>query len=107
MSEFKKDKDFFDKFDLEVKSAEVEVGEEYPIYGMITRFISDDPENVIVEINYHIRANLSVNEESKIQILKSRVFEPGIFMSTVKSKTPVVEVDCKTVVFGKKQEFNA
>lgn len=101
------DENIFDKYKLEVTAGEVEVGQTYPIYGMITKILEDTPGNVIVELNYSIIANLSVPTEDKVNILKERAFEPGIFVSTVKTKDPQVEVDCSTVVFGKKQAFSA
>ena len=102
-----KEPNFFEKFGLEVSTGEVEVGNTYPIYGMITKIISDTPGNVVVEINFSIRANMSIPDNDKVNILKERAFEPGIFVSTVTSKEPSVTVDCSTVVFGRKQQFNA
>jgi hypothetical protein len=102
-----KDLNFFEKFGLEVSSGEVEIGSTYPIYGMITKIINDTPGNVVVEINFSIRANMSIPDADKVNILKERAFEPGIFVSTVVSKDQGVVVDCSTVVFGRRQQFNA
>jgi hypothetical protein len=102
-----KDNNFFEKFGLEVATGEVEVGNTYPIYGMITKLIDDTPGHVVVEINFSIRANMSIPEASKVEILKERAFEPGIFVSTVVSKGESIVVDCSTVVFGRRQQFNA
>lgn len=98
---------FFEKFGCEVQFGEVEVGTTYPLYGMITRIIDDTPGNVIVELNFSITATMTIPDESKVELLKERAFEPGIFVSTVTSKNPQIEVDCSTVVFGKKQGFEA
>lgn len=98
---------FFEKFGLEVTSGEVEVGQSYPIYGMITKLIDETPGNVVVEINFSIRANMAIPDVDKIELLKQRAFEPGIFVSTVTRKEDGIEVDCSTVVFGKKQQFAA
>ena len=102
-----KDNNFLDKFGLEVASGEVEVGGTYPIYGMITKVLDDSPGNVTVEINFSINAKMAIPDEEKIELLKERAFEPGIFVSTVKSKTEGIFVDCSTVVFGRKQQYNA
>ncbi|NBW40981.1 hypothetical protein EBR25_08265 [bacterium] len=102
-----KDQNFFEKFGLEVASGEIEIGQTYPIYGMITKLLSDEPGNVIVELNFSIKAHMTIPDEQKVNILKERAFEPGIFVSTVKSNDDGIEVDCKTVVFGKRQEFQA
>lgn len=101
-----KDPNFFEKFGLEVAAGEVEVGQTYPIYGMITKFLCEDPGSVIVEINFSIQAHMNIPEGDKIEILKRRSFEPGIFISTVRSKDQEegVVVDCQTVVFGKEQK---
>lgn len=98
---------FFEKFGLEVSSGEVQVGQTYPIYGMITKLLSDTPGEVIVELNFSIKAKMSIPDTAKVELLKQRAFEPGIFVSTVVSKDPSVEVDCSTVVFGRKQQFQA
>ena len=101
------EQNFFEKFGLEVSSGEVEIGQTYPIYGMITKFISDAPGSVVVELNFSITANMAIPDSDKIEILKQRAFEPGIFVSTVTQKEGGVIVDCSTVVFGRKQQFNA
>ena len=54
--ENKEQNNFFEKFGLEVASGEVEVGQTYPIYGMITKVLDDTPGSVCVEINFTIKA---------------------------------------------------
>lgn len=98
---------FFEKFGLEVSSGEVQVGQTYPIYGMITKLLSDSPGEVIVELNFSIKAKMSIPDSTKVELLKQRAFEPGIFVSTVVSKDSGVVVDCSTVVFGRKQQYQA
>lgn len=105
--EDKQDPNFFEKFGYEVKFGEVEIGTTYPLYGMITKVLDDTPGKVIVELNFNIRANMSIPDAEKINLLKERAFEPGIFVSTVTQKEPRIEVDCTTVVFGKRQAFQA
>jgi hypothetical protein len=102
-----KDQNFFEKFGCEVQFGEVEVGTTYPLYGMITKILDDTPGHVMVELNFSIKASMSIPDPAKIELLKERAFEPGIFVSTVTNKTPSVEVDCSTVVFGKRQGFSA
>lgn len=98
---------FFEKFGLEVSSGEVQVGQTYPIYGMITKLLSDTPGEIVVELNFSIRAKMSIPDSTKVELLKERAFEPGIFVSTVLEKDPSVVVDCSTVVFGRKQQYQA
>lgn len=98
-------KNFFEQYDLKLAAGEVEIGETYPIYGMITNFLCEEPGSVIVEINFSIKANMAVPDGTKVELLKERAFEPGIFVSKVLSKEEGITVDCSTVVFGKKQKL--
>ena len=102
-----KEPNFFEKFGLEVAAGEVEVGRTYPIYGMITKLLSEEPGSVLVEINFSIKAHMSIPDQDKIELLKERAFEPGIFVSKILSKENGVTVDCSTVVFGRRQQFSA
>jgi len=90
-----------------VTTGEVEIGQTYPIYGMITKLLDETPGKVLVEINFSIKANMAIPDKDKIELLKQRAFEPGIFVSTVTSKDNGIAVDCSTVVFGRRQNFNA
>lgn len=99
--------DFFEKYGLELTTGDVEVGNTYPIYGMITKILSEDPGQVVVELNFSILANMAIPDKEKIEVLKQRAFEPGIFISTVVSKEERVTVDCSTVVFGKRAHYQA
>ncbi len=104
-----KEPNFFEKFGLEVASGEVEIGSTYPIYGMITKFLDDTPGHVMVEVNFSIKARMNIPDGDKVELLKERSFEPGIFISTVTDKTndAGISVECQTVIFGRKQQFSA
>lgn len=97
------EQNFFEKFGLEVKSGEVEVGKIYPIYGMITRIINDQLGSVEVEINFNIQAKMNIEKQDALDKLKDRSFEPGIFVSTIIDNNECLVVECSTVIFGKKQ----
>ncbi|MFN8390517.1 MAG: hypothetical protein U0136_09530 [Bdellovibrionota bacterium] len=101
------EEDLFEQLGLEVAQGEVEIGNTYPIFGMITKLIDETPGHVIAEINHSIIANMNVTEAARVEILKERAFESGIFVSTVVAKEPKVEVDCQVVIFGRRQAFNA
>ena len=103
----KSGQDLFEQLGLEVCRGDVEVGNTYPIFGAITRFVSEDPGSVVIELNHQILARISVSETQKVELLKSRSFEPGIFVSTVVATDPSIIVDCKTVIFGRPQAYNA
>lgn len=92
---------------LEVKKGEVEVGGTYPIFGMLTSIEEMEDGNVIAKINYNITATMLISDRSRLDVLKSRAFETGIFVSTVTSKEPEIEVECQAVIFGKPQSYNA
>ena len=49
---------------------------------------------------------MTVPDAVKVELLKERAFEPGIFVSTVTAKNEEgLAVDCATVVFGKRQNY--
>lgn len=97
--------DFFEKYGLEIVNNNIEVGEVYPLYGIITKFLSEEVGNILVEINYSIEAKMSIDDLNKLNILKERAFEPAIFISKVVEKEPKIIVDCSTIVFGRKQNI--
>lgn len=101
------DGDLFEELGLQVAPSDVEVGKTYPIFGVITKIINDTPGEVEVELNYSINARMHVSEGSRVELLKERAFESGIFVCTILSKEPNVAVDCQVVIFGRKQAFNA
>lgn len=105
--QYRGDSDLFEEYGLKISSGEVEVGKTYPIFGMITRLVDETPGQVVAEINYNILARMHVSEAEKINVLKERAFESGIFLAKITANSPIVEADCQTVIFGKKQSYNA
>lgn len=101
INELEDDKNLFDDLGLSVEFGDVEVGQVYPIYGLITKFISDEPGNIVVRINENVEATMNVGEQDKIDILKNRSFEPGIFVCTITELGTLIKADCSTVIFGK------
>ena len=97
-----------DSLGLSVQHGEVEVGHTYPLYGMITNILSMTPGNMRVLVNYNIELLLSVEDADKIELIKERCFDPGIFVTTIEEKGEKIKGTCTTVVFGKKtnQEIN-
>lgn len=94
-------------YNCEVSFGNVEVGQSYPIYGAITKFIDERPGVVLIEVNYSILARLYITDVGHIESLKERAFEPAIFVSKVVSKEPQVTIECSTIVFGQKSNFSA
>lgn len=104
---------FFDEHGLQAVQHIPEIGQTYPIYGMITAIESTTDKNVIVIINFTMRAILNITEPDKVETLKQRAFEPGVFVMTitkinenadVTKENPIAyEGDVSTVIFGKKQ----
>jgi hypothetical protein len=104
----KNEENFFEKFGLEVAGGEVEIGSVYPIYGMITKFISDDLDyGVVVEVNFNLELTLTIDDPEKLELVKTRSFEPGIFVTKITETEPKVKGNTTTIVFGRRQEFNA
>jgi hypothetical protein len=104
MENDKKPEDLFSKAGLSVEYTSVEVGQTYPIYGVITEFIKESPGNVLVRINQNIEMNMKIEDQEKIDLLKNRAFEFGIFVCEIKETGDVVKGDCTTVVFGKRTD---
>lgn len=93
---------------LKVEWGDIEVGVTYPLYATITKFIDDRPGRVVVELNYgQMIAELALTDVAHIENLKSRAFDPGIFIATVEQNSPQIRVSCTTVIFGTKSDFNA
>lgn len=90
-----------------VEFGDVEVGESYPLYGMITKFLDDRPGSVVAEINHNILVKFDLSDPKNIERLKERAFDPGIFVCQIISKNPQISGFCSTVVFGKRSNFNA
>lgn len=96
------DKNLFDDLGLSVEFGEVQVGQVYPIYGIITNIMSEEPGNVVITINDNITATLNVVEQEKIDALKNRTFDPGIFLCMITAvNSSSILADCSTVIFGK------
>lgn len=97
-----------EKNQVTVKCGDVEVGQSYPLYGMITKFIDERPGQVVAELNYgQIVAEFAIPDKAAVERLKARAFDPGIFVATVEQKSPQVRVSCQTVIFGTKSEYSA
>ena len=101
INELTEDKNLFEDLGLSVQFGDVEVGQAYPIYGVITKFVSEEPGNVIVIINENIEVTMNVAEEDKINVLKNRTFDPGIFVCTITEVDKLIKAECSTVIFGK------
>ena len=100
-------REFFDEFGLEVVNGDVEVGQTYPLFGMITKVLEESPGKIRLELNFNIVANVTVEDEKRVELLRERAFESGIFVSTVVAKDPSIEVNCQTIIFGRRQSFQA
>jgi len=103
MSETEQQKNLFDKLGVEVMHDQVQVGKTYPIFGAITSIKELTDDGLEVQINHNITARLSVSSPDKIETLRHKAFESGIFISTVVSVEPEIVVDCQTVIFGRDQ----
>jgi hypothetical protein len=104
----KKDKSessgIFDSLGMSVQYGQVEVGQTYPIYGAITEIKDTTPGQMIIIVNSNIELALTVSELDKVDLLKSRMFEPGIFITTIKTIGDIIKGECSTVVFGKRED---
>lgn len=85
-----------------VQTESLEIGNSYCIYGMITKIIEALPGDVTVELNHSIIARMAIPTLEKIELLKERAFEPGIFVSKIIAKDPKTEIEVSTVIFGER-----
>ena len=97
-------KTLFDELGLEVKLGEVEIGQTYPIFGIITKFINDTLGCVVIEINQNIEAKLDLDDQEKLNLLKNRAFDTGIFVCKIKETGAIIKAECSTIIFGKTTE---
>jgi hypothetical protein len=107
METLKNEQNLFDELGLEVSQGEVSVGQVVPIFGMITDVSTDTPGSVMVTINYNIVARMNIPDNTKVDLLKEKAFESGIFISKILSKDPKITVECQTVIFGRPQAYHA
>lgn len=96
-----------DELGIRLGSTEVEVGETYPIYGVITGVEELGDGNVLAIINHSIKVEMYISKQDRLEVLKSRAFESGIFVGTVKQKEPELILECQAVIFGKSQAYSA
>ncbi|MCC6932802.1 MAG: hypothetical protein IT292_06070 [Deltaproteobacteria bacterium] len=101
-----KEKNFLNDFGLEVTHGQAEVGKIYPVFGVITEIINLDPGCVVIKLNHNITAYLNVTDIEQIKTIKERLFESAIFVAKILKIDPEIEIDCQTIVFGKKQQLN-
>ena len=73
------------------------LGQTYSISGMITAVKQDESGRIEIEINNELKAN--INDFEELETLKSKAFEQGVFLSTVISTTPSIELECEAVFF--------
>jgi hypothetical protein len=70
---------------------------------MITEIISERP--LVVVINNQVEGTCIVEDQDKINLVKERAFEPGIFITNIEERredgTYVGTI--QTIVFGKRQ----
>lgn len=96
------DNDFFRKHNLTVQTGDVEIGHVYPLYGMVTKIIDETFENFTIQLNWDTTLRCTLKDPGSVETIKSRAFEPGIFVSEITSVKPL-SGNCTTIVFGRKQ----
>lgn len=97
----------FEKFNLELTTGSLELGKTYPLFGIITKIIRERPGEIWVEINRGISARVRMSDPKGVVQLKERLFESGIFVSSVTKLDPDIEVECETIIFGRRPQLQA
>ena len=109
------EENFFTKNNLTTQLANLEdikLDEAYPIYGCITNILEELDRGIVAEVNFNLKIHMLIESNDKIEILKEKSFEPGIFIVKFSSKSDdindkyILSGTCSTVVFGRKQGFN-
>lgn len=103
----KPEEDFFEQYGLAIAKGPILVGNTYPIFGMITKVSQLEGAEVLVEINRNITARMNITEPDKLEILRKKAFETGIFVAKVIKAEPNIEVECQAVIFGRDQAYSA
>lgn len=111
---------------LEVTTQVPKIGEESPLFGMVTSILNDSTSNFVVVLNYNVKLTIKNTTQEVVNTIKERVLEPGIFFTTITSYNEnfykiepdllisnpeevdefLYEGDCHLTVFGKRQELN-
>lgn len=95
----------FENLGLSLKfEDDVRLGETYPIYGAITKILNDTPGNMVVLLNDNVEATLNIVDLDKINLIKNRAFDSGIFVCMITETTPRIKAECSTIVFGKNND---
>jgi hypothetical protein len=105
----------FHELGMEIVEGQPKVGDTAPIYGMITKILTEAENTLVVEVNYNIKLTINNGTKESIQMIKERIFEPGIFISNItksfsesKEKTThAYEAISTLVIFGRRQELNS
>ena len=107
LSEMEGTEDTFSQAGLSVGYGQAEVGKTYPFFGMITEILEEGEKTITCSLNGDITLVMN-HPEDKFDIFKDRMFETGIFISTITKKDDegIVAV-CKTVIYGRKQEMGS
>jgi len=101
------EQNLFQELGLQVTHGDVEVGKTYMIFGMITEIELAETGFITLTINHNITAKLKAEDDKKIEFLKAKAFESGIFVSKITQLEPSVEANCKTIIFGRPQAKHA
>ena len=107
MNNAEKKENVFSQLGLTAETSAVEVGKTYPIFGVITELEQKECGRVVAVVNSGIVIKMNIPNEKTVRVLRERAYESGIFISKVTSVGDKIEADCKTVIFGKSQAFNA
>jgi hypothetical protein len=105
---------------FQIGYAKTEVGQTYPIFGMLTdlnenpdmSFLTDMDTTMLGKQFFQIEVNKQIilfvpsredNNQELVDTLKNRMFDTAIFISTILENDPVVIGYCSTVIFGKQE----
>ena len=65
------------------EASQLQIGQQYPMMGAITKILSEDLADVKVEVNHNIEISLNVASAENLDMLKRKSFETGIFITEI------------------------
>jgi hypothetical protein len=82
---------------------EIKIGEVYPVYGAISDLV-DYGTCVCATIQPGVRCQMVFTGREQVDLIRSRMFDPGIFVCEIVDIDEYFNVfaKCQTVVFGKR-----
>jgi len=98
---------FIRENDAGISGQKIQVGMVYPILGTITAIVEENESGLIVLLDGSILISMTLHNEKQRETIRSRAFEPAVFVAKVTGVDPQLAANCEMVIFGRSQAYNA